>query len=238
MSLDAVLSIEPGEGRLIRLQGQPELTGQTLAVPRDPSSAAFPICAALIVKGSDVTIPSIGINPTRAGLFETLQEMGAELELSNIREEGGEPVADIHVRYSKLKGITVPAERAASMIDEYPILSVVASFADGKTHMTGVGELRVKECDRIDVMARGLNAVGVMTDETNDSFTVHGCGSEGPDGSGVVSTHLDHRIAMSFLCMGMASTGEITVDDSSPINTSFPSFRALMQGLGAVINDA
>ena len=165
------------EGRVITLQGRPELKPQTIVVPRDPSSAAFPVCAALIVEGSDVLVPNIGLNPTRAGLFFTLQEMGADLTFENMREEGGEPVADLRARFSPdLKGIEVPAERAASMIDEYPVLSVVAAFAEGRTHMPGVKELRVKESDRIDAMATGLRAAGVHVEEGEDWWTVEGRG--------------------------------------------------------------
>ncbi|MEM6407147.1 MAG: 3-phosphoshikimate 1-carboxyvinyltransferase [Pseudomonadota bacterium] len=224
------------EGRVITLTGQPELTPQTITVPRDPSSAAFPVCAALITEGSDVLVPNIGLNPTRAGLFTTLREMGADLTYVNEREEGGEPVADLRARFSpEMKGIDVPPERAASMIDEYPILSVVASFAEGKTYMAGVKELRVKESDRIDAMAVGLRANGVSVDETEDSWTVHGLGPKGVAGGGTCATHLDHRIAMSFLCLGMAAQNPVSVDDGGAIATSFPIFEALMGGLGAQI---
>ena len=219
------------EGRVITLTGQPELRGQTVSVPRDPSSAAFPVCAALLVPGSEVFVPGVSQNPTRNGIFLTLQEMGADLVLENPREEGGEPVADLRVRFSALKGIEVPPERAASMIDEYPILSALAATAEGKTVMRGVRELRVKESDRIDAMARGLEACGVRVEETEDTFTVHGM-SEVPGGA-TVRSHLDHRIAMSFLCLGMASARPITVDDATPIATSFPVFGPLMSGLGA-----
>jgi 3-phosphoshikimate 1-carboxyvinyltransferase len=223
------------EGRVITLTGQPELRPQEIAVPRDPSSAAFPVAAALIVEGSDVLVPNIGLNPTRAGLFATLQEMGADLVFENPREEGGEPVADLRARFSALKGIAVPPERAPSMIDEYPILSVVAAFAEGTTVMSGVKELRVKESDRIDAMARGLEALGVTVEETEDSFTVHGLGAGGVPGGATVASRLDHRIAMSFLCLGMASQSPVTVDDGGPIATSFPVFEPLMAGLGARI---
>ncbi len=219
------------EGRVITLTGQPELRGQTVSVPRDPSSAAFPVCAALLVPGSEVFVPGVSQNPTRNGIFLTLQEMGADLVLENPREEGGEPVADLRVRFSALKGIEVPPERAASMIDEYPILSALAATAEGKTVMRGVRELRVKESDRIDAMARGLEACGVRVEETEDTFTVHGM-AEVPGGA-TVRSHLDHRIAMSFLCLGMASARPITVDDATPIATSFPVFGPLMSGLGA-----
>ena len=220
------------EGRVITLTGRPELRGQTVAVPRDPSSAAFPVAAALIVPGSEVRVPGISRNPTRDGLYVTLAEMGADLTWENDREEGGEPVADLIVRHSKLKGVNVPADRAASMIDEFPILSVIAAMADGPTVMNGVAELRVKESDRIDAMAKGLRANGVAVDETRDSMTVHGTGRI-PGGAEAVATHLDHRIAMSFMVAGLAADAEITVDDGAAIATSFPDFVPLMQGLGA-----
>lgn len=219
---------------MIRLTGQPELKPVDIAVPRDPSSAAFPVCAALIAEGSDVLVPNIGLNPTRAGLYATLREMGADLSYENEREEGGEPVADLRARFSpNMKGIEVPPERAASMIDEYPILSVVAACAEGATVMRGVKELRVKESDRIDAMARGLEAMGVRVEETEDSFTVHGMGPGGVPGGGTAAARLDHRIAMSFLCLGLASKKPVSVDDASPIDTSFPIFEALMTTLGA-----
>lgn len=222
------------EGRVITLTGQPELTGQTIAVPRDPSSAAFPVAAALIVEGSDILVPNIGLNPTRAGLFTTLREMGADLVYENERLEGGEPVADLRVKFTDtLKGIEVPPERAPSMIDEYPILSVVASFAEGKTVMRGVKELRVKESDRIDAMARGLEANGVTIEEDEDTLIVHGLGAGAVPGGGTCATHLDHRIAMSFLCLGMAAENPVKIDDAGPIATSFPDFEPLMTGLGA-----
>jgi len=220
------------EGRVITLTGQPELLGQNVAVPRDPSSAAFPVAAALIVPGSEVRVPGISRNPTRDGLFVTLQEMGADLTWENPRDEGGEPVADLIVRHSTLHGVEVPAERAASMIDEFPILSVVAAMAQGKTVMNGVAELRVKESDRIDAMARGLRDNGVSVDETPDSMTVHGRGVI-PGGGAPVATHLDHRIAMSFLVAGLAAQAPVRVDDGGAIATSFPDFVRLMRNLGA-----
>lgn len=224
------------EGRVIRLTGQPELRPQEIVVPRDPSSAAFPVCAALITEGSDVLVPNIGLNPTRAGLFTTLREMGADLTYENLHEEGGEPVADLRARFSPaLKGIEVPPERAASMIDEYPVLSVVAAFAEGTTVMRGVKELRVKESDRIDAMAKGLRAAGITVEEGPDWWIVHGRGFGAVPGGVTVETRLDHRIAMSFLVMGLATTRPITVDDGSPIATSFPIFEGLMTGLGADI---
>ncbi len=219
------------EGRVITLTGQPELRGQTISVPRDPSSAAFPVVAALLVEGSDVLVPGIGQNPTRNGLFTTLREMGADITFENERLEGGEPVADLRVRHSPLKGVEVPPERAASMIDEYPILAVLAATAQGATVMRGIKELRVKESDRIDAMARGLEANGVTIEEGADFLIVHGAG-EIP-GGGACETHLDHRIAMSFLCLGMAAQKPVKIDDAGAIETSFPDFLPLMERLGA-----
>ncbi len=225
---------ETDEGRVITLTGRPELKPQVIAVPRDPSSAAFPVCAALITPGSDVLVPNIGLNPTRAGLYYTLQDMGADLTFENMREEGGEPVADLRAKFSpNMKGIEVPPERAASMIDEYPVLSVVASFAEGKTMMAGVKELRVKESDRIDAMAKGLRANGVTVEEGEDWWEVTGLGIGGVPGGGTCESFLDHRIAMSFMVMGMGAQNPVSVDDGSPIATSFPIFESLMGGLGA-----
>ncbi|UWQ40859.1 3-phosphoshikimate 1-carboxyvinyltransferase [Leisingera aquaemixtae] len=222
------------EGRVITLTGRPELKPQVIAVPRDPSSAAFPVCAALITPGSDVLVPNIGLNPTRAGLYYTLQDMGADLTFENMREEGGEPVADLRAKYSpNMKGIEVPPERAASMIDEYPVLSVVAAFAEGKTMMAGVKELRVKESDRIDAMARGLRANGIAVEEGEDWWAVTGLGIDGVPGGGTCESFLDHRIAMSFMVMGMGAQNAVSVDDGSPIATSFPIFETLMGNLGA-----
>ncbi|MEO0830754.1 MAG: 3-phosphoshikimate 1-carboxyvinyltransferase, partial [Pseudomonadota bacterium] len=231
----ADLTVETGpEGNVITLHGQPELKPQSIVVPRDPSSAAFPVCAALITEGSDVLVPNIGLNPTRAGLFETLREMGADLSYENMREEGGEPVADLRARFSPdMKGIEVPPERAPSMIDEYPILSVVATYAEGQTHCPGVKELRVKESDRVDAMARGLEANGARIDETEDSFTVHGMGARGLPGGGKAAALLDHRIAMAFAIAGMGAQKPVSIDDASPIATSFPIFERLMGDLGA-----
>lgn len=236
----AKLTVEQtNEGRVITLTGQPELRPQTIVVPRDPSSAAFPVCAALITPGSDVLVPNIGLNPTRAGLFITLQEMGADLTFENQREEGGEPVADLRARFSPdLKGISVPPDRAASMIDEYPVLSVVAAFADGETDMQGVRELRVKESDRIDAMAKGLRAAGVDVAEGPDWWRVTGRGHGNVPGGVTVASVLDHRIAMSFMVLGMATQKPMTVDDGSPIATSFPIFGPLMANLGATITSA
>jgi len=233
----AQLTVEKtAEGNVITLTGQPELRPQTVAVPRDPSSAAFPICAALVVEGSDIMVPGVSQNLTRNGIYLTLVEMGADIEFLNPRTEGGESVADLRVRFSgTLKGIEVPPERAPSMIDEYPILSVVAACATGRTVMRGVRELRVKESDRIDAMARGLEACGVRVEEEEDVLIVHGMGPGGVPGGAQAAVHLDHRIAMSFLVLGMASQKPVSVDDGSPIATSFPIFEGLMQGLGASV---
>lgn len=226
------------EGRVITLRGQPELRAQTIAVPRDPSSAAFPLAAALLAEGSEVRVPGVGLNPTRAGLYATLTEMGADLVFENRREEGGEPVADLVARHGPLRGVEVPPERAASMIDEYPILAALAATAEGRTIMRGVRELRVKESDRIDAMARGLEACGVEVEEGPDWFIVHGRGADGVAGGATVGSRLDHRIAMAFLCLGLASRRPITVDDAGPIATSFPDFIPLMRALGARLTDA
>ena len=222
------------EGRVITLQGRPELKPQPVAVPRDPSSAAFPGAAALIVPGSEIRVPGVSRNPTRDGLYVTLLEMGADIRFENPREEGGEPVADLLVRHSALKGVTVPPARAASMIDEFPILSVIACFASGATVMQGVHELRVKESDRIAAMETGLIANGARVESTEDSMTVHGNGGLAGGGAPAV-THLDHRIAMSFLVAGLAAQQPVRIDDAGPIATSFPDFLPLMKNLGAEI---
>jgi 3-phosphoshikimate 1-carboxyvinyltransferase len=220
--------------RLITLSGYSELKGQNVRVPSDPSSAAFPICAAITIEGSDILVPNITLNETRAGLFTTLIEMGANLSFENEREESGEPVADIRACFSPdLQGIEVPPERAASMIDEYPILAVVAANASGETKMRGVRELRVKESDRIDAMAKGLRSNGVSVDEGEDWWIVKGNGAGSVKGGSTCQTFLDHRIAMSFLILGLSSQKYIDIDDCSPINTSFPNFIQLMRELGA-----
>ena len=220
--------------RLITLSGYSELKGQNVRVPSDPSSAAFPICAAITIEGSDILVPNITLNETRAGLFTTLIEMGANLSFENEREESGEPVADIRACFSPdLQGIEVPPERAASMIDEYPILAVVAANASGETIMRGVRELRVKESDRIEAMAKGLRSNGVSVDEGEDWWIVKGNGAGSVKGGSTCQTFLDHRIAMSFLILGLSSQKYIEIDDCSPINTSFPNFIQLMRELGA-----
>ena len=235
LGFGAQLHVEQSaEGNVITLTGQPELRAQSVAVPRDPSSAAFPVCAALLVEGSDITVPGVSQNLTRNGLYLTLVEMGAQISFDNPRLEGGEPVADLRVRFSdQMRGVEVPPARAPSMIDEFPILSVVAAFAMGKTFMRGIKELRVKESDRIDAMARGLEACGVVIEEDEDSLIVHGNGMGSVAGGAICKTHIDHRIAMSFLVMGLAANKPISVDDASPIVTSFPIFESLMGALGA-----
>lgn len=221
--------------RYIHLQGQGELEGQNIDVPGDPSSAAFPLVAALIVEGSDITIENVLLNPTRTGLIQTLIEMGADITFLNERQTGGEDVADIRVRFSHLKGIKVPKERAPSMIDEYPILAVAAAFAEGQTIMEGIEELRVKESDRLSAVANGLKANGVECTEGKDFLIVTGSPEGKLLGGGTVTTHLDHRIAMSFLVFGLGSEKPVTIDDHRMIATSFPEFMDLMAKLGAEI---
>ena len=229
-----VLSEKTSDGNIIKLEGYPELKAQEIRVPRDPSSAAFPVCAALITEGSDILVPNIGLNPTRSGLFESLKEMNANVTFENENSQGGEPMADIRAKFSpNMVGIDVPPDRAASMIDEYPILSVVAAFAKGKTMMRDVRELRVKESDRIDAMAKGLKSNGLKIEEGEDWWSVEGREIDGVDGGGLCETFLDHRIAMSFLVLGMASKRSLTIDDSRPITTSFPTFESLMSKIGA-----
>lgn len=215
----------------ITVAGDAELTGRDVVVPGDPSSAAFLLAAALVVAGSDVTVEGVLVNPTRTGLYVTLREMGADLEFLNEREEGGEPIADIRARYSPLTGVNVPAERAPSMIDEYPVLAAIAGFAKGETRMEGLGELKVKESDRLAATAAGLLANGVVARADGDKLIVEGTGKV--PGGGLVETHLDHRIAMAFLTMGLASDAPVAVDDTAMIATSFPEFRGLMERLGA-----
>ncbi len=221
-------------GRATTVRGQPEIAGRRIAVPADPSSAAFPLVAALLLPGSDVTLAGVGLNPHRTGLIETLRAMGAEIAILDERSEAGEPVADLRVRASRLTGVEVPAERAPSMIDEYSILAVAAAAADGPTVMRGLAELRLKESDRLAAMAEGLAACGIAAEAGQDTLTVHGTGRR-PPGGGFVRTGLDHRIAMAFLVLGMAAERPVAIDDAMPIETSFPGFAALMNGLGAQI---
>ncbi|MCJ8144336.1 3-phosphoshikimate 1-carboxyvinyltransferase [Ancylobacter sp. A5.8] len=233
----ADVRVEPyGEhGRKVTLKGRPELKPAPVRVPSDPSSAAFPLVAALIVPGSDIVIEGVMTNPLRTGLLTTLKEMGADITLLNERIEGGESVADLHVRHASLTGVVVPAERAPSMIDEYPVLAVAAGFAQGTTRMRGLSELRVKESDRLAVVAAGLEATGVVHRIEGDDLIVEGRGVV--PGAGPVATHMDHRIAMSFLVMGLASEQPVTIDDISFVATSFPAFTPIMRALGAVIEE-
>ncbi|HET7190530.1 MAG TPA: 3-phosphoshikimate 1-carboxyvinyltransferase, partial [Pseudolabrys sp.] len=213
------------------LQGQPELGPANVLVPADPSSAAFPLIASLIVPGSDLVLEAVMTNPLRTGLLTTLREMGASIEALERRDDGGEEVADLRVRTSVLKGVDVPAERAPSMIDEYPVLAVAASFAEGITRMRGLKELRVKESDRLAATADLLRANGVTVEIENDDLVVQGKGR--PAGGGEVKTHMDHRIAMSAMVMGLASENAVRIDDSAFIATSFPGFVELMRSVGA-----
>ncbi len=226
-------------GRRIDVTGQPELTGSAITVPADPSSAAFPLVAALLVPGSDVRLPGVCMNPHRCGLITTLQEMGGDIAIENAREEGGEPIADLRVRGSRLKAVEVPAERAPSMIDEYPVLAVAASCAEGTTVMRGLAELRVKESDRLATTARGLESCGLSVEEGSDSLAVRGVGGHPPGGNNTpIKTELDHRIAMSFLVLGLASERPVLIDDAAPIATSFPGFAEMMASLGASLEAA
>jgi 3-phosphoshikimate 1-carboxyvinyltransferase len=229
-----VAPLEGGRGKRITVVGWPEFKARDIAVPGDPSSAAFAVVAAAVKPGSDVLVENVGVNPLRAGLFATLKEMGADITFENEREVGGEPVADLHVRGGALKGVDVPPQRAPTMIDEYPILAVAAACAEGTTRMLGLAELRAKESDRLSSVAAGLAANGVRHEMGADFLIVHGDG-KAPCGGGLVKTHLDHRVAMSFLVLGLASREPVAVDDGSPIDTSFPGFTALMNGLGARI---
>jgi len=224
-------------GRKITLTGEPEITGRDVVVPGDVSSAAFPLVAALLTPGSSVTINGIGLNPLRAGLLETLAEMGAHLETVNHRTESGEPVSDLKVEASTLRGVDVPPDRVPAMIDEFPILAVAAACAAGKTRMNGLAELRVKESDRLAAIADGLAACGVGVEAGPDWLVVHGTAGP-PPGGGLVRVNMDHRIAMAFLVLGMVCQNPVTVDDGTSIATSFPEFIPLMNSLGARISDA
>ena len=230
----ANISVRPlGDGEEITLEGRTGLKAATVEVPRDPSSAAFPLVAALIVPRSEISLPAILLNPRRTGLIETLLEMGADIRVQIRRASGGEEIGDLLVRHSRLKGVLVPATRAPSMIDEYPILAVAAAFAEGKTVMMGLEELRVKESDRLEAIIAGLHANGVHAHESENNLTVEGMGHV--PGGGLVKTHMDHRIAMSFLTLGLASEKPVIVDDAAMIATSFPEYRQLMAGLGEVM---
>jgi 3-phosphoshikimate 1-carboxyvinyltransferase len=228
---EIVSRAEGAHGRNIALTGQPELHGADVVVPADPSSAAFPIVAALIVEGSDVILSDVMTNPLRTGLFTTLREMGASIEESHVRGDAGEPMAQLRVRASRLRGVEVPPERAPSMIDEYLVLAVAASFAEGTTIMRGLQELRVKESDRLEATAAMLRVNGVNAEISGNDLIVEGKGHV--DGGGLVATHMDHRIAMSALVMGLASDRPVKVDDTAFIATSFPDFIPMMRGLGA-----
>ncbi len=231
----ASIEITAGEdgARVIRLEGRPKLKPQNIVVPGDPSSAAFPIIAATIVPGSDIVVEGVLLNPTRTGLLDTLREMGARLTIEKERNVGGETVGDIRVEHAQLKGVTVPAARAPTMIDEYPILAVAAAFAEGDTVMEGIGELRVKESDRVATTIAGLKANGVDASDEKERMIVRG--RRAVLGGGTVETKFDHRIAMSFLVLGLASEKAVRIDDATAISTSFPEFRELMATLKAKI---
>ena len=233
----AEVAVEPSDrGRVISVAGDAELAGRAVAVPGDPSSAAFLVAAALLAEGSDITVEGVLVNPTRTGFYETLREMGADIRYENERDQGGEPVADIRVRTGALAGVAVPAGRAPTMIDEYPCLAVLAAFAEGETRMEGLAELRVKESDRLAATAAGLAACGVDARIEGDTLIVTGGSRVG--GGGTVATHMDHRIAMAFLTLGLASERPVTIDDSGFIATSFPSYIDLMTALGARLEPA
>ena len=233
----ARLTVAERDGaRAITVAGDAELEGRSVNVPGDPSSAAFLVSAALIVPRSEIAIEGVLVNPTRTGFYVTLAEMGADIQLRNEREEGGEPVADILVRHSRLKGVRVPPARAPSMIDEYPVLACLAAYAEGETRMEGLAELKVKESDRLLATAAGLAANGVPAEVEGDVLTVAGSAlGVGVPGGGTVATHLDHRIAMAFLTLGLGADRPVMVDDADTINTSFPEFRSLMERLGATV---
>lgn len=240
--MGAEISVDdlPGGGRRICLRGQPELRPAAFQVPGDPSSAAFLLVAALITPGSQVTVTDVGMNPLRTGLFDCLREMGADLSIENMRDQGGEMTADITARAGPLRGIVPPSERAPSMIDEYPILAIAAACAEGRSEFRGLAELRVKESDRLAAMAAGLTACGVAVQELPDGLIIEGRGGQlrPIPGGATIATQMDHRIAMSFLVAGLAAERPVAVDDGAMIDTSFPGFRALMNGLGAAIEAA
>lgn len=231
--VDVDVSVLDAGGRRIELTGPVKLTARDVTVPGDPSSSAFPLVAALLVPGSDLLIENVGLNPLRTGLFTTLLEMGADLTIENERIEGGEPVGDLRARYSKLKGVDVPPERAPSMIDEYPVLAVACAFAEGSSRLRGLEELRVKESDRLAATVSLLNVNGAETEVVGDDLIVRGF--QGPLGGGSVTTHMDHRLAMSGIVFGLAAQKPVHIDDTAFIETSFPGFVDLMNGLGADI---
>ncbi len=228
------VEVEADGTRIITLRGEAELRPQTIAVPGDPSSAAFPMVAALLVPGSKVTISNVGLNATRAGLVDLLREMGGNIAIDNPREVGGEPVGDVVVTASDLKGVEPDPARAPSMIDEYPVAFIAAAFAEGRSIFRGLEELRVKESDRITTMAEGLRAIGVTVEELEDGIIIEGTGGALLPGGGPIATKLDHRIAMSFAVAGLISKSGVTIDDMRPVATSFPGFTTLLQKLGAM----
>ena len=231
----AELDVElDGTTRIISLRGEAELLPQHIVVPGDPSSAAFPVVAGLIVPGSQLTIANVGLNPTRAALFDVLRMMGGDISFANAREVGGEPVADIVVRHSQLSGIETPLELVPSMVDEFPVLFVAAAVAEGRTVARGLEELRVKESDRISVMAEGLRAIGARVEELEDGLVIDGTGGARLAGGATIAARLDHRIAMSFAVAGLVSREPVVIDDMGPVATSFPTFVALMAEIGAV----
>ena len=230
---DLSIELEADGARIIAIRGEAELKPQQIIVPGDPSSAAFPVVAALLVPGSDVVVENVGLNPTRAGLFEVLRTMGGQIDYLDEREVGGEPVADLRVRGSALKGIEVLPDIVPSMVDEFPILFVAAALAEGRTITRGLEELRVKESDRIAVMAEGLRAIGARVEETEDGLIIDGSGGEKLPGGATIAAHLDHRIAMSFAVAGLMARDTVTIDDMAPVQTSFPIFTDLMRTLGA-----
>ncbi len=232
----AGVSSEPVAGGVrISVEGRRTLHGKPVTVPGDPSSAAFLAAAAILCPGSSILIRNVLVNPTRTGFYETLKEMGADISFENERELNGEPVADLRAKAGKLKGVHVPSERAPSMIDEYPILAALSAFAEGSTVMDGLAELRVKESDRLAAMVAGLKACGAEAEANGDTLTV--TGSARVRGGAAIATHMDHRIAMAFLVLGLAAEEPVTVDDASMIATSFPEFRGLMETLGASFED-
>jgi 3-phosphoshikimate 1-carboxyvinyltransferase len=228
---DLTVDVDAVGVRHIRLMGEAELQPQQIEVPGDPSSAAFFIVAALITPGSEVTVTHVGMNPTRTGIYKMLEAMGADLTYSNVREVGGEPVADITARHSALRGIDVPPDVAPSMIDEFPVFFVAASMAQGRTATSGLDELRVKESDRLALMATGLKAIGARVEEREDGLVIDGSGGEPLEGGATVTSALDHRIAMSFAVAGQHCYQAVTVDDVSPIATSFPTFELILSEL-------